>query len=126
GDDFVGLRALGALDGLDDDVGACVAPRRAERRLLLGARLVLLHPLRELGMTLLHGVVVPGESRRDGAGGRLLAERIELVGVADRGAEDLHLLEEAERPRLLDEGDVLRAQTELRKASAPDCSNAVT
>src|SRR5262245_5724046 len=45
GDDLVGLRALGPLDGLHDDVGAGVAPRGAQRRLLLGPRLVLLHPL---------------------------------------------------------------------------------
>src|SRR5215468_5951327 len=42
GDDPIGVGAARALDGLDDDVGAGVAPRRAERRLLaLGPRLVL-------------------------------------------------------------------------------------
>src|SRR5262249_39210768 len=64
--DLLGVRALGPLDRLGDDVGARVAPRRSQRRLLLGPRLVLLHPLRELGMTLLHALVVPGEPWSEG------------------------------------------------------------
>src|SRR5712691_12003886 len=48
GDDLVGVGALRPLDGFRDDVGAGVAPRGAERRLLLRARLVLLHPLEQL------------------------------------------------------------------------------
>src|SRR5262245_49367834 len=108
-DDLVGLRALGSLDGFHDDVGAGVAPGGAQRRVLLRAVGVLLHPLGELGMTLLHALVVPGEARRDGADGRLLAEWLQLVGVAHRGADELDLVEQAERARLLDERDLLRA-----------------
>src|SRR5215510_2416207 len=108
-DDLLGVRALGPLDRLRDDVGAGVAPRRAQRRLLLGPRLVLLHPLRELGMPLLHALVVPGEPWGEGADRRLLAQRIQLVRVAHRRAHVLDLLEQPERPRLLDEGDLLRA-----------------
>src|SRR5207237_9016676 len=96
GDDLVGLDAPGPLDGLDDDVGAGVAPRGAQGRRFLGPRLVLLDPLRELRMSLLHAVVVPREAGRDGADRRFLAERVELVGVADRRAEEAHLVEEAE------------------------------
>src|SRR5215831_19077280 len=97
--DLLGVRALGPLDRLRDDVGAGVAPRRSQRRLLLGPRLVLLHPLRELGMALLHALVVPGEPWGEGADRRLLAQGIQLVGVTHRRAHVLDLLEQPERPR---------------------------
>src|SRR5712692_474996 len=98
GDDLVGVVALRPLDGLRDDVGARVAPGGAERGLLLRARLVLLHPLEQLGVTLLHAVVVPGEAGRHRADRRFLAQRVQLVRVAHGGADEVDLLEQAEGP----------------------------
>src|SRR5262249_41542387 len=118
-DHLVRVGALGALDRLRDDVGAGVTPGGAERGFLLRSRLVLLDPLGELRMPLLHAVVVPGEAWSDGAHRRLFAERIELVRVAHGRAEVVDLLEEAEGPRLLHEGDLLRAPHRAEEGVGP-------
>ena len=118
-DDLVRVGALRALDGLRDDVGAGVPPRGAERRLLLRPLLVALHPLGELRVTLLHRLVVPCEAGRDGAHRRLLAEGIQLVRVADGGADEVELVEEAEGLRLLDEGDLLGAPHRAEEGVRP-------
>src|SRR5882724_10249662 len=114
-DDLLRIRALRPLNRFRDDLGARVAPGGAELGLRVleplrgGPLRVLLGPRLELGVALVKPGVVPGERRGDRADRGLLAEWIELVGIAHRGRDEPHLLEEPEGARLLHERDGLGA-----------------